>query len=287
MDLCFKKNKINMYTKKINYLKKNGFCIIEKVISASYAKSLANLLTINAKKSQYYELKTGSEIVYNPFNFSNKFLNLIINKKIIDFVNQVFTNSNKIILNAQLASNSILFDEKKLKISKKKFALDTIHGVHTDFHQQFCISHEPLELGLMIALDSFLKDSGSTVFFKGSHLSNNKPNGSKLVSSIKNYRSANVELKPGDVCFFYGSTQHAAGINTSGKRRWGLSQRYTPWYIKPMFDFTSLSNDQKFLDKIKKNNKLFNLFGFNSIPPSIIEKRIFTVTKHKSNKYFS
>lgn len=276
-----------MYKKEIKYLKKNGFCVVKKIISTSHAKALANKLATDAKKSQHYSLKVGSEIVYNPFNISNKFLNLITNKKILDVVNQVFTNSNRTILNAQLASNSIFFDEKKLKISKKKFALDTIHGIHTDFHQQFCASYEPLELGLMIALDPFKKNSGSTVFVRGSHLSTNKPKGNNLVSSIKKNSIANVELNPGDVCFFYGSTQHAASKNISGERRWGLSQRYTPWYIKPMFDFTNLSNDKKSLDKIKKNNKLFNLFGFNSIPPKINDERIFSVTKYKANKYFS
>ena len=223
------------------------------------------------KKIKNYRQYDGWEAVYNPFLISEDLLKFIYNKKIISFVKNFLPKNEVLILNAQIATNSL-----KIKNSKIKSKLKNAQFVHSDFHYQFKETTNVPELSVMIALDYFSIKNGATAYYKRSHLLGRKPQINKKFSQLK-IKPDIVELSPGSVVFSYGSTWHSVGENINGERRWGIQQRYRPWYFKSMFNFENLRK-YKIFKKIKSNKLLLTLFGFNSIVPNPNVKRVYTVT---------
>lgn len=254
---------------KIEFFKKNGFVCIENVFPKKKCKEIANKIEKNKTKLKNYKVYTGWEVLYNPFLISKDLLKFINNKKIINFVEKFLPKNEVLILNMQLATNS--FKNRNPKNKKNT------HFVHSDFVHPFKGTTNVPEITVMIALDAFKIKNGATSYYKRTHLFGKKPPRNKRMNQV-GIKPTTIELKPGSIVFAYGSSWHCVGENITGERRWGIQQRYHPWYYKPMFNYEELKKN-KIFKEIKSNKSLLKLFGFDSIVPKPNEKRIYTLTK--------
>ena len=72
---------------------------------------------------------------------------------------------------------------------------------------------------VVICLNNFNENNGSTNYWPKSHLSGIRVNNvKKLPKKFNNYKS--VKTQAGSIIFLTGQTWHQIGKNISGKKRW-------------------------------------------------------------------
>ena len=140
---------------------------------------------------------------------------------------------------------------------------------HNDFYAKSVNkNYSELMLCCIVALDSFTKENGATTYR------------SKQSARSNTTSDHQIELSPGDAIFFWGTTDHYAGRNTTTVSRWGVTFRFTPWYIKQMYAYDRL--EEETLSTLRKsklyNNELMKKLGYYSMTPHPLGDRINTRT---------
>lgn len=260
------KTELNKYISKI---KKDGYVI------------LPNLLD----KEECYELVTKTKNLYqknkiNSYNFSNSgqesirdlvlrdpktYLRLIDIPKIITILDNIF--NDHFILDNSMASNSC----KVGKNYRTKRHIDSHLAV-----KNFSLT---LDVVVMICLNDFDKNNGSTIVWKGSQNSGIRiQNFWQKINRFK-YKKIYLKAKAGSAIICLGHIWHQVGKNINGLDRWAILNHYKRWWMKPATDFTKCGK------KIFKllNNKQKELLGFTSKSPKfhLVKKtrRYYTLSK--------
>lgn len=118
------------------------------------------------------------------------------------------------------------------------------HRDTPQFYNRNNISHalnNGITFQVIIALDP-TNHANSTKAMPGSHLDTfleHKLDDSRLIKFTETYGIQDMILKSGDIAIIDDNLFHKAGIATDDSR-WLLFCSYTPWYIKPYFDYSKV-----------------------------------------------
>ena len=259
-----------MLSNNIKKLKKNGYVILENIISkkdtSRYKKKLDQVLQKRIKRKKIVG-DHDNQIIYNYFYEDKSLLKLIYFKK-IDKILQEMLDKNYI-LQSSNAQNRIV-NKYDIKKNKKNYKIGS--SWHTDSRY---LGGNKISKGfsylVIIALDPFTKENGATKFIEGS--ANFRKIPPRFISNrTKKYKIKELLMDEGSVCIMDTGIWHKAG-DSSNQSRWSIFSIYTGWFVKPYYDYSPVYNK-----KIKKIYK--KLLHKYSKPPSITEGRDHTVVKY-------
>jgi len=250
--------------KKIDLLRKNGFVVIENVFSKkfceSYIEKIERVLKKRIKKNKYVG-SVNTIVLYNYFIEDNSLAKLIHHPLIDKFMTHLIDEDYVLISTAARNKKFFSLNNKGFKNSKASG-----NKWHTDNRYLSGRALKPsINYFAIIALDDFFKDNGCTKFIPKSHLNNKK-----IIKKYKNF--SYMEAKKGSLIIMDSNLLHLAGV-PSTINRWSIFNLYSPWFVKPYFQFTKLINKQKLSKKLQK------ILHFNSIPPIDYNKRTATLVK--------
>ena len=242
-----------MNVKKIEKsIKKKGFCVIENFFSKKkcdyYIKLLKNILVKRIKKN-YFVGHRNAIVLFNYFLEHKKLYELIYNVKIDKVLKKLIDEDY--VLTTATARNQFKSNIESIKLFEKTSG----QKWHTDNRYLNGRALKPsLSYLVIFALEDLTEKNGSTLFLKNSHKLNYK---SKIT---RNSKIETLTAKKGSLIFMDTNLLHKAG-NSTTTSRWSIFNIYSPWFVKPYFQFHKLINKNKVSKKIKK------LLHFNSIPP--------------------
>ena len=262
---------IRFFMQKINVgkikkkLLKNGFCIINNFYSIKkcnyFKKEILKILKERTNKSKYTGSKN-SIVLYNYFEENLKLSELVYNKKLDNILSSII--DAEYVLNNAVVRN---ISNYRPKSKKFKNVIGTTSLWHTDsrFIQNTAI-YPPINYLLITPLENFNKANGATKYVPNSH---------KILKRRKNQKIKNfkyLEAKQGSLIIMDVNLLHKAG-DPSHLSRWSVWNKYSPWFVKPYFQFDKIIKNKKISKKLKK------ILHFNSIPPENYTSRRSTVTK--------
>jgi ectoine hydroxylase-related dioxygenase (phytanoyl-CoA dioxygenase family) len=249
----------------IKKLKKDGITILKNILSAKecerYVKKSNKIIEKYLKKKQTKTFNNKCLWVPSPFRHDESFYKLIFNRR----VDKILT---KLIDKDYVLTNMSIINRK---ITKHKL----INGInmgelwHTDSRY---VSGKRLEKGfgyiVIIMFEDFTKNNGCTQYIPRSHFNPQKP------KRTKKYKHKLLTGKKGSVVIMDTGLWHRGG-EPSEKSRWSLYSYYSPWFVKPYYDYVKMLGEQK-LKKMNKNVR--KLLHCNSTPPINDDKRTQTLT---------
>lgn len=258
-----------METKKVNSiindLNNKGFCIIKNFYSKKkcnfFIKEIEKILKIRIKKRKFVGGKN-SIVLYNYFQENLKLAELIYNKKLDNILSKII--DKEYVLNNAVIRNVSNF---RIKSKSSKNEVGITRKWHTDsrYVQNYAL-YPPINYLLITPLEDFYRKNGATKYIPFSH---------KLLKRKKkqNYKKFKyLEADGGSLIILDINLTHKAG-DPSSKSRWAVWNKYSPWFVKPYFQFPSL------LKKKRLPKQLQKVLHFNSIPPLNYTIRMETVTK--------
>ena len=243
----------------IRNLKNNGYASLQNYFDEktcnSTIKLLNKILKKNHNRKEFIFLGRNQTVIKDIiFRDIKKFLKFIDIPIILDVAKKTFQDD--FILDQFVASTSVKFNQSLNERNKRKSI------VHMDGHLPITEFKNTTDLVVIICLNEFNKNNGSTRVWPKSHLSGIRINHSKLNKNIKKKYKI-LRAKFGSIFFLLGQTWHQIGSNLSGEERWGLLIHYKRWWIKPSLDYTKCG--KKIFNSLNLNQK--KLFGFTSISP--------------------
>ena len=238
----------------------NGYVILENVLKIKKNKIIKKKLEkILNKRLRNNEVigHHDNQVMYNYFNEDISLLKLIYFPK-IDLILKKLLEPNYVLQSTNAQNRVKDKINKKIKLNKKYKIGSTWH---TDSRY---LNNKRLSKGfsylVIIALDPFTKNNGSTQFIKNSFNFEAKP---KRKLKLKHEE---LIMKEGSVCIMDSGMWHKAG-ESSKISRWSIFSIYTGWFVKPYFDYS------EFIKRNEVENKYKKLLHFNSVPPKINEMR--------------
>jgi len=242
----------------IRNLKNNGYALLQNYFDEKTCNSTIKLLNKILKKNynrSFISLSRNQAVIKDLiFRDIKNFLKFIDIPIVLDVAKKTFQDD--FILDNFIASTSVKFNQSLNKRNKRK------NIVHMDGHLPITEFKNTTDLVIIICLNEFNKNNGSTRVWPKSHLSGIRINHSKLNKNIKK-KNKILKAKFGSIFFLLGQTWHQIGSNLSGEERWGLIIHYKRWWIKPSLDYTKCG--KKIFNSLNLNQK--KLFGFTSISP--------------------
>ena len=248
----------------LNKIKKDGICIINNVFTNKESKEFKNKIEKIYKKRKKNLESVGSsnnQCIYNFFLEDTFLLKLIY----IPIVDKIITKliDKDYVLQSSNAQNTLI---EKISKNKKHFKIGNTW--HTDSRY---INNKRLEKGfsylIIIALEDFNKNNSATRYIEGSVNYVNKP------KRVANYKYRTISMKTGSICIMDTGIWHKGGQPTSISR-WSVFNIYTPWFVKPYFNYKAMLKN-----KIKKiSTKHKKILHFFSDPPKSHSERINTLS---------
>jgi ectoine hydroxylase-related dioxygenase (phytanoyl-CoA dioxygenase family) len=249
----------------IKELQKDGLTILKNVLTVKdcekFVKKSNKIFEKYLKKKQTKTFNNKCLWIPSPFRHDSDFYNLIFNRKL----DKILT---KLIDKDYVLTNSSIINRK---ITKHKL----INGInmgdlwHTDSRY---IAGKKLEKGFgyiaIIMLEDFNKENGCTQYVPKSHFYKKGP------ERKKKYKYKLMTGKRGSMIIMDTGVWHKGGEPTE-KSRWSLYSYYSPWFVKPYYDYTKMIGEKK-LKKMKKNVR--KLLHYNSSPPINDDIRTQTLT---------
>ena len=272
--------KKNYEKRVIKDLDKNGFSVLENVLSIKECDNLKKELNIleNIKREQIKKkvkstkhlkrsIAGGQVFIRNLFLEKPKpFLKTIDLKPVLNILKKVF--NDVFILDGSVASKSILI---------KDFSRHS--NAHIDSHIPVKNLSNTLDVVVFLCLDDFYKENGSTKVWPKSHktgIAIHKRSDYKKIYSSKKFVYLNA--KKGSIVFLLGQTWHQIGNCINDKSRWAILNHYKRWWIKPTTDFTKCG--KKIFKNLNLDQKV--LLGFSSISPKFGTERLKTKMDEKN-----
>lgn len=264
-------NKNTLFTS-ISSIKKKGLVILKNIYSkqetAIFKKKLENVYKIRKKNKGTIGSKK-NQVLYNYFYEDISLLKLIYHKKIDLILSNLLDNNY--VLQSSNAQNRILINKKKS--IKKKFEIGS--SWHTDSRY---LGSRRMEKGfsylVIIALDAFTNNNGPTLYLPNSLKKKIKPN--RKISNKLEKKAKKLIMGEGSICIMDSGIWHKAGESTMNSR-WSIFNIYTGWFVKPYFDYSSITKK-----KIKNIHK--KLLHYYSTPPKCNDKTKNTLKEFKIEK---
>ena len=122
---------------------------------------------------------------------------------------------------------------------------------------------------VIIALEDFNNNTASTQFVQNSFKNYKKP------KRFTRQKYNTLKMKSGSICVMDTGLIHRGGVSTKTSR-WSVFNIYTPWFVKPYFNYKKLLGSKA--NKLKKHEK--KILHFFSEPPRSQNERINTLTKY-------
>ncbi|WP_428324962.1 phytanoyl-CoA dioxygenase family protein [Nitrosopumilus sp.] len=263
-----------MTTDAINKIKKQGYVILENVLTEQECEMYKSMLSRDYEKysSKYAKSnptehglndKGQEKIVYNLHNKDIKYFDLCDHPKIIPIIKESLQEGSY--QNSQ-PFNLLGFDARNPSSNTKPQQLHVDSNIPGQ-------GGYPLIMVALFMLDEFTEENGTTRIVPESHLrSDYSENGKKYDTEIS------VEGKKGSVLIFNGSLWHGGGKKRNDSSRWAIIPSYGRWFIKPAFNFAENIPPQIF-DQLTDDRK--DLLGLNTCPP----KDEFTRITRRSTKF--
>jgi ectoine hydroxylase-related dioxygenase (phytanoyl-CoA dioxygenase family) len=173
-----------------------------------------------------------------------------------------------------LLKNNIISDIEKYYF-KSKFIVNSFSGLDNKPNQQnfSALIHRdiksysanlPLMLNMLVMLDDFTTDNGSTLLLPNSHKKEEKPTD----EYFKNNAISAIGKK-GDILIFNSNIWHSSALNTTEKSRRAIPITLSKSFIKQLFDYPRSIG----YDKINTfSDEMLQLLGYNSRVPSSLEE---------------
>ena len=250
----------------INCLKKNGITVINNAISQKacdhYVGRCNRLFEKFLKRKRVHTFNRNCQWVQSPFRFDDSFFKLIHFKK----ANKILS---KLLGQDYTITNSTIFNRR---IYKHKL----IHGYnmgdswHTDSRY---LDGKRLDKGfgflVLLMFEDFTKDNGPTMYIPKSHILRTRPK-----KNVK-YKHKLITGKRGTMYIIDTGIWHKGG-SASNKSRWSLFNYYSPWFVKPYYQYEKMLGEKKSKKISKQIRKLLHYY---STPPINDETRLSTVTR--------
>tara|TARA_B100000780_G_scaffold198692_1_gene140516 strand:- start:464 stop:1252 length:789 start_codon:yes stop_codon:yes gene_type:complete len=257
-------HKLNQKKLILKKITKNGYCIIQDIFKKqevdSYKKLIKKIYTKRVDQKESVG-SVNNQCIYNFFYEDLKLMPLVYIKK-IDSILSTLLEKNYV-LQSSNAQNRLI---EKLKINKKNFKIG--NSWHTDSRY---LNNKRISNGfsflVIIALEDFNEKTASTQFIKNSLKSFKQP------KRFKNFSFNTLKMKRGSVCIMDTGIIHRGGVATPASR-WSVFNIYTPWFVKPYFNYKKLLI--KKASKLKKEEK--KILHFFSEPSASHNERINTIT---------
>ncbi len=251
-----------------NKLNNEGICIVDNFLSEKkcneYVNLLKKILANRIKKKEYVGQKN-SIILYNFFLEDRRLLKLIYNEDIDKVLKK--TIDEDYVLTTATARNQYLSNLDNVNLKNSNTSGQKWHTDNRYINNQAI--KPSLSYLVIFVLEDFTKDNGSTFYVKRSHKQKKK------TKINKNSKINILTAKKGSVIFMDSNLNHKAGI-PSKNSRWSIFNIYSPWFVKPYFQFNKLNY------KMKLNKKLKKILHFNSTPPLNYNYGIKTLIKEKT-----
>ena len=236
---------MNSISKIKSELKKNGFCILENFYSKEKCNLIKNKLEkilISRIKKKKYVGKKNTIVLYNYFLEDKSLGDIIYNKRINNFLSKIIEKDYG--LTSASARNKTLFNLNN-SLFKKQSASG--NKWHTDNRYVGGRGVFPsLSYFVITAIEDISKLNGCTKYIPNSHKKFQKiPKNKKY----KNFKF--LEAKKGSIIILDTNLAHIAGKPTRFSR-WAIFNMYSPWYIKPYYEYYNIKNIPKFTKSIKK-----------------------------------
>lgn len=250
---------------KLNNFKETGLEIfpeiVDKNLCESYVSKLKKILDLRKNDNKYIGDKS-NEVLYTFFREDLALSSLIT----LPLVNEIMINlidPDYVLISSQARNRT---NSKKINIKNNSGGI----GWHTD--GRFVGKHllkPSLCYTIIIALEDFTRDNGSTRYITNSHKKKNKP------ERNKDYSFSTLQMPAGSIALMDTSIWHTAGPPTD-KSRWSVFNMYGPWFVKPYFSYVDNFNGEE----IKKFSPLLHkLLHFDSTPPLNENERLATLMR--------
>ena len=243
-------NSFEMACEEISIL---GYTIINDVLSEKELEVIRTKLddAYEIQQSQFGKEKLAeineAYLVRCPLLHDNVFLQLAINKKVLEFVESIL--GNYFILHLQ---NGIINMPKDIQHQS---------SWHKDLPYQNLVISKPLAISALFCIDDFNDQTGGTFILPYSHKIEVSPS-----SQFVNKHQIQVNAPAGSVILFDSMLLHKAGYNQSDKIRRGINNIYSTPILKQQINLPSSLNgkysDDAFLSKF---------LGYQSDVPSSVE----------------
>jgi len=254
-------------TKKIlNNVQKDGICVIKNVFKIKKMEQFKNKIEkIYKKRKKNFESvgSTNNQCIYNFF-MEDKSLFKLISIPVVDKLLKKLIDEDYV-LQSSNAQNRLI---EKVISGKRSFKIG--NKWHTDSRY---INNKRLSKGfsylVVVALEDFTKNNSATQYVEGSLNNLKKP------KRIAKYKCKKLTMKAGSICIMDTGLWHKGGKATSISR-WSIFNIFTPWFVKPYFNYRNMlgKKDKKFSIQEKK------ILHFFSEPPKDHNDRINTLISY-------
>lgn len=241
----------NEVDKHIEDISIKGYTVVEDVIPSSELLTLSNSLD-NIYLQQIVEIgesenlkKINDEfIVRLPLAYDKIFLDLAINKKILDIIALLLGDYYTLMLQNGIINKPSEFNYQA--------------SWHRDLNYQHFVSSRPLSISVLFCIDNFTKENGGTYFLPNTHKVEKFPSENYIIEN-----EITIEVKAGSALVFDSMLYHRAGHNSSENIRRGINNMYTLPFVKQQIDIpntlgSSFTNDNfllKFLGYESQSGK--------------------------------
>lgn len=258
----------------INRVKKNGYVVLENVLSEQDCELYKSLLNRDYEKYAAKYANSGNtdhglnkkdmeKIVYNLHNKDIRYFDLCDHSKVLPIIKNLLQEGSY--QNSQPV-NLLGFDARNPSRNTNAQQL------HLDSNLPGQGGY-PLIVVALFMLDDFTVENGATRIVPGSHLR------SDYAENNKTYEEeVSVEASKGSVLIFNGALWHGGGKKQNDESRWSVIPSYGRWFIKPSFNFAE-NIPQHIFEQLTDERKA--LLGLNSCPP----KDEFTRVTRRSTEY--
>ena len=268
-----KNYKLNQKKQIFNAITKQGYCVINNIFKLNelekYKRTIKNIYKkrLNRKESVG---SSNNQCIYNFFYEDLKLMPLVYIKKIDDILQKLLEKNY--VLQSSNAQNRIT---KTIKKNKKNFKIGNTWHTDSRYLNKKRISNGFSYL-VIIALEDFTDQTASTQFIENSLKNFKQP------KRLQNKKFETLKMKQGSICIMDTGMTHRGGPPTSVSR-WSVFNIYTPWFVKPYFNYKKLLGKKAL--KLKKQEK--KILHFFSDPPVSQNDRINTVVSYYFKKMFN
>ena len=246
----------NVYGKN---LKENGYHIFNNFFSSNYVDTLKKEIIYLQPQYADKKIKSPIKLIGLPF-LSDTFLKLLVSDKIHHLAKSIIGEDY---LYSVFQSNTLLDNSG----SKEWFHIDhpyqlLSNTLNKEVIESMVNNNTLFSFQMIILLDDFKEDNGSTMFIPKSHKDNVQLN-------IDTKNKKNFIAKKGSAILYNGNLLHSSGINKTNNSRTILIIQFVPKFVRPqedIDDYLSLykGNDKKIKDLLganlawKQKNLVFN-----------------------------
>jgi ectoine hydroxylase-related dioxygenase (phytanoyl-CoA dioxygenase family) len=207
-------------------LKVKGYSKLKSKVDLNFINSINEVLPKIFYKHEKIRKKNNNPITSNGIAINalvdNKILfdclQLLIDMKIIDWIEENYFETNCILNSFSVLSN--------IPGENKVFH----RNVHRDIRGFSYPS--PLLLNMLIMLDDFTEENGATLLLPNSHKQNKKPSNNYFDNN-----SISVLGKAGDIIVWNSNLYHSSGNNKTNKIRRALPITFSLPYYKQLLDY--------------------------------------------------